>query len=64
MGAIVYLSQEQYDNYWKEIEASNLPKTMKWDLRDLLGLCESILKWHGKWVGYTSPLQEVRIIGL
>ena len=33
---IVYLSQEQYYNYWKEIEASNLPKTMKWDLRDLL----------------------------
>ena len=34
---VVYLSQEQFETYQKEIKASNLPKFLQWDhLIDLL----------------------------
>ena len=33
---VVYLSQEQFETFVREIKASNLPKTTQWDLIDLL----------------------------
>ena len=33
---IVYLAQEQFEIYLREIKASNLPKPLQWDLIDLL----------------------------
>ena len=33
---VVYLSQEQFETFVKEIKESNLSKTTQWDLIDLL----------------------------
>lgn len=33
---IVYLAQEQFETFVKQIKTSNLPKTTQWDFVDLL----------------------------